>query len=325
MNEKPHIELPSGIFTISLDFELIWGTLDKPKHTRFRRLCAIEREEVIDRLLGLFAEYRISATWCTVGHLFLDQHRDTGIHSTDADAPIFYGRDLIDKIRRCKVPQEIGSHTFTHRVFNDPSCTRSVAEEELAASTRAASEMGLRMTSFAFPRNRIAHLDVLPKYGFTSFRGQDSRWYARTGRRRWFHRAGHLADMFFATTPTPVLPVWHEEGIWEIPGSMLFTPSHGMRRIVPARARVHRAHKGLRRAVETKKIFHLWFHPTDVVVRKDAMLEGLRQILEMASELRDAGSLSILNMSEITGLLNECVQRSPRHATTPALEEALLI
>src|SRR4051794_8668777 len=113
MNDKSHIELPSGIFTISLDFELIWGTLDKPKHTRFRRLCTIEREEVIDRLLGLFAEYKINATWCTVGHLFLDGkqvsgYEQPGIPSSEADAPIFYGRDLIQKIRDCAVPQEIG-------------------------------------------------------------------------------------------------------------------------------------------------------------------------------------------------------------------------
>ena len=174
--------------------------------------------------------------------------------------------------------------------------------------------------------NRIAHLDLLPKYGFTYRRGQDARWYERTGRRRWFPLAPAISlTCSFAPTPTPVLPIWHEEGLWEIPGSMLFTPSHGMRRIVPAKARVHRARKGLRRAADTKKIFHLWFHPTDVVVRKDAMLEGLRQILETASELRDAGNLSILNMSDITGLLGECVQRSPRHATTPVLEEAILI
>ena len=325
MNEKRVIELSSGIFTISLDFELIWGTLDKPKHTRFRRLCTIERDEVIGRLLELFEEYRISATWCTVGHLFLDRFHDTGTRAKDVDAPIFYGKDLIEKIRTCKTPQEIGSHTFTHRVFNDPACTRSIAEEELEASNRVATELGVRMTSFAFPRNRIGHLDLLPKYGFTTFRGQDDRWYARTGNRRWFHRAGHLADMFFATTPSPVLPVWHEEGIWEIPGSMLFTPSHGMRRIVPARARVHRARKGLRRAVATRKIFHLWFHPTDVVVRREAMLEGLRQILETAVELREAGSLKILNMSEITGMLNQCTPRIAQPATTPALEEAILI
>src|SRR5579871_5699967 len=123
MTETPDIQLPSGIFTISLDFELIWGTLDKPKHTRFRRLCAIERDEVIDRLLALFKQYEVSATWCTVGHLFLDRKDTAGVRSNPADAPIFYGRDLIERIRDCSVPQEIGSHTFTHRIFDSPACT----------------------------------------------------------------------------------------------------------------------------------------------------------------------------------------------------------
>lgn len=319
MKETPVIELRRGIFTISLDFELIWGTLDKPKHTRFRRLCAIEREEVIDRLLELFVKHRVSATWCTVGHLFLDQSRDRGVRSCGPDASLFYGRDLVDKIHECVVPQEIGSHSFTHRIFDDPSCTRSIANEELTKSTKAARDYGLRMTSFAFPRNRIAHVDLLPRHGFTAFRGQDERWYARTGERRWFHRAGHLVDMFCATTPAAVLPIWHEEGVWEIPGSMLFTPSHGLRRIVPAAARVHRARKGLTKAADTKRIFHLWFHPTDLVVRKNAMFEGLRQILEYASELREAGKISVLPMSGITELL----EREAQQHTAPLLVEAL--
>ena len=320
MNQTPAIQLESGIFTISLDFELIWGTLDKPKHTRFRRLCAIERAEVIDRLIGLFTEYRISATWCTVGHLFLDRTHDDGMRSSEVDAPIFYGRDLIDKIRRCSVPQEIGSHTFTHRVFDDPLCTRAVAEQELTSCTEAAQAMGLNLTSFVFPRNRIAHIDLLPQHGFTAFRGQDAQWYAQTSKRRWFHRAGHLFDILSATSPSTVLPVWHEEGIWEIPGSMLFTPSHGLRRIVPARVRVQRARKGLRRAAGNKQIFHLWFHPTDLVVRRDAMLDGLRQILDTATELRERGRLSILPMAGITELMN----RSTRKHAAPATLEAVL-
>ena len=320
MHVKPIVELPSGIFTISLDFELIWGTLDKPKHRRFRRLCTIEREQVIGRLLELFAEYRISATWCTVGHLFLDSAHDAGsARSTAADAPIFYGRDLIDKIRGCAVPQEIGSHTFTHAIFDDPLCTRLVANRELATSIGVAREMGVRMTSFAFPRNRIAHLDLLPQHGFTAFRGQDTRWYARAAERRWFHRAGHLVDILCATSPTPSLPVWHDEGIWEIPGSMLFTPSHGIRRIVPAKARVWRARRGLLAAAESKKIFQLWFHPTDLVVRQEAMLEGLRQILGIACQLREEGRLAILPLSGIADLLN---QREPQHASS-ALDEVL--
>jgi peptidoglycan/xylan/chitin deacetylase (PgdA/CDA1 family) len=321
MNDKPVKQLQSGIFTISLDFELLWGTLDKPKHVRFRRLCAIEREQVIDRLLALFSEYNVSATWCTVGHLFLDPDNDSSPRSASTDAPIFYGRDLIEKIRACRVPQEIGSHTFTHRIFNDPLCTRSVANQELTDSAHAAEEMGLRLKSFAFPRNRVAHVDLLPQHGFTSFRGEDVRWYARNGERHWYYRLGHLVDMFLATTPAPVMPIWHDEGIWEIPGSMLYTPSHGVRRIVPAAARVRRARKGLHRAADSKKIFHLWFHPTDVVVRKEAMLDGLRRILESACELRQSGRLDILPMSGIVDLM-ESMHPEPEPSLI-ALEEVV--
>ena len=238
-----------------------------------------------------------------VGHLFLDPRERSGIRTTDADAPVFYGRDLVEKIRLCATPQEIGSHSFTHRIFDDPLCTPAIAEQEIADSVKAARDMGLELKSFAFPRNRIGHIDVLAAHGFTSFRGQDARWYSRTTRRRWFHRAGHLLDMFCATTPATVIPERHESGIWEIPGSMLYTPSHGLRRIVPAWTRVHRARKGLRAAAEQKKIFHLWFHPTDVVVRNEAMLDGLRQILETACAMREAGRLTILPMAGIVDLL----------------------
>src|SRR5262245_44039861 len=62
--------LERGVFTISLDFELIWGTLDLFGPGRFRRACEDERPAVV-RLLELFAEYEVPATWCVLGHLFL--------------------------------------------------------------------------------------------------------------------------------------------------------------------------------------------------------------------------------------------------------------
>ena len=63
--------LERGVFTLSLDFELIWGTVDVRGPEPFRRTCEVEREVVLDRLLELLAEFDISATWCIVGHLFL--------------------------------------------------------------------------------------------------------------------------------------------------------------------------------------------------------------------------------------------------------------
>src|SRR2546422_1688385 len=75
MNEPSELApaLPRGVFTLSLDFELIWGTLDLFGPERFRRACEVERDLIIDRLLDLFVEFNVPATWCVLGHLMLDR------------------------------------------------------------------------------------------------------------------------------------------------------------------------------------------------------------------------------------------------------------
>lgn len=329
------IRLDKGIFTLSLDFELIWGTIDRPNWQSHKRLCEIERAEVIDGLLSLFAEYEIPATWCTVGHLFLDRchpgshacahpiadpriSRDPG--SSEQRDPIFYGRELIQKIRRCPVPQEIGSHSFTHVIFDDPNCTREVAASEFAACVRAAEAMGLHLDSFAFPRNRVRHAGLLAEHGFSIFRSENSGWYDRAGQRRWFHRVGHLFDILTAGAPSTVLPSLYCDGLWEVPGSMLYTPSFGIRRFIPCSLRVARARKGLAGAAAEKRIFHLWFHPKDVVVRQRAMLQGLREIFETVAELRAAGKLCVAPMRAIPALIQEAPLRAA-HAYEPRKPE----
>lgn len=314
--------LPQGIFTISIDFELIWGTLDKPKWSRFVKLCLRERQQVVEALLDLFAEFGVSASWCTVGHLFLQGcsgdhpeiartrgsaaqavrfQRDPA--SSEQAAPVFYGRDLVARIQRCATRQEIGSHSFTHAIF--PECSRETAASELAASRQAAERLGIELRSFVFPRNRVAHVDLLARHGFQVFRGRDACWYEQAVKRTLRHRLGHVWDIARAAAPPVVMPVAHADGLWEIPGSMLYTPSHGARRLVPKWLRVARARKGLDAAARQKRIFHLWFHPTDLAAQPEMMIQGLREILETASRLRAAGALNILPMGEITAWMKD--------------------
>jgi len=305
-----------GVFTISIDFELMWGTLDLRGYRHMERLCRVEREQVVGRLLDLLTEFDISATWCTVGHLFLDRcggehpelvrstrhdhrrlRRDPGT-CEDLD-PLFYGRDLVERIRRCPVEQEIGSHSFSHVLFGDPRCSRETAASELRAVVAAAARSGLRLRSFVFPRNQVGHVDLLAQYGFTCFRGKDRTWYARNNERGWLHRAAHLVDILTAATPPVAMPIEHRCGVWEIPGSMLYAPSFGVRKFIPVSLRVTRARKGLFRAARSGRIFHLWFHPTDLAERADAMLDGLRQILETAAWMRARGDIEILSMGAL--------------------------
>ena len=310
----------TGIFTISLDFELIWGTRDLFGPGRFHEICLRERI-VVERLLELFAEFNVSATWCTVGHLFLRdcaghegvkhpeivrpdhawvshdwfEHDPCGNETTD---PVFYGRALVEKILACRVPQELGCHTFSHVIFGDPGCSKATARTELAECLKLARQMGVEMRSFVFPRNRPGHLDVLPEFGFTCYRSREPRWYEK-----WpdiVKRAGHLFDVLAATEPPVSLPQWDENGLWHTPASMLYLPMKGLRRyFVPVSVRVKRAKKGLDAAVKRKRVFHLWFHPTDMAEEIDRMFSGLRLILEYAQTLRERGELEMLPMGAL--------------------------
>lgn len=322
MRTEDPLELDLGVFTISIDFELIWGTLDLFGREGFRSACELERKVVIDRLLDLFIEFNIPATWCVLGHLLLDQcaledgrkHPDIvrPAHSwsrgdwfdndpcgSEESAPLFFGRTLIEKIRACPVPQEIGCHSFSHVIFGDSGCSRETAETEIAACVKAGRELGFEMRSFAFPRNEVGHLDVLKEYGFVSYRGPEPKWYEGKSWPTALKRLGHLWDVLVAAEPPVLLPERTEVALWNIPGSMIYFPMHGLRRYIPVSRRVKRAIKGLNAAVDQRRIFHLWFHPTNLADEMEAMFSGLRSILDRASFLRARNQLAILPMGEI--------------------------
>ena len=52
------VKLDRGVFTLSLDLELIWGTLDLLGPEAFRQRCEVERQVVIDRLVFAAASQR---------------------------------------------------------------------------------------------------------------------------------------------------------------------------------------------------------------------------------------------------------------------------
>jgi hypothetical protein len=280
-------QLERAAFTVSLDFELMWGTKDRPYGESFRKLCEIERREVVDRLLGLLTEYGIRATWGVVGNLFLKK---------DHEDPLLYGSELIEKIRRCPVQQEIGSHTMTHAILGAPTCTAAMAERELGDWVRVARANAVDFQTLILPRNRIGHLDIARRHGFRCYRGEEPVWYE--SQPRVVRRFGHLLAILSARTPVCVMPQ-ENQGMWSIPGSMLYTPAFGLRRYLPVWLRVLRAKRGLNAALRQKRLFHLWFHPTDLTRRTEAMLDGLRQIFERAASLRDAGQLDILPMRDL--------------------------
>lgn len=325
MQKNGLIKFEKGIFVLSLDFELIWGTADLGLD-HFKKACLIERQVVIDRLLQLFEKYEISATWAILGHLFLDKceltngekhpeiarpdfdwtnedwfaHDPCGVENDDS---IHLGKSLVDKIRNCRVHQEIGSHSFSHIVFGDKGCSRETAENEINECVKLAAAQGIELKSFVFPRNEIGYLDVLKKFGFESYRGVEPNWYENRSVSESLRRGLRLFDVLRAATPPTVLPEKNEIGIWNIPGSAMYFPMHGFRRYIPVSRRVSRTIKGLNAAAEKKQIFHFWFHPTNMVDEMDKMFDGLETILKYVGKLRESSEIEVLTMGEVVKLL----------------------
>jgi peptidoglycan/xylan/chitin deacetylase (PgdA/CDA1 family) len=314
--------LSRGVFTLSLDFELIWGTLDLYGPDGFRRACELERAVVFDRLLSLLEEFDISATWCVLGHLLLDRCRPEGGRphpdvvrpnhawhpqdwfrhdpgSDEVHAPLFYGAELVHRLQRSPVRQEIGCHSFSHVVFGDAGCSRETARSELAACVRSARSLGIELRSFAFPRNSVGHLDVLAEHGFRTYRGPTPTWYERQGTSRPLERLGHLWDVLRAAEPPSVVPEAAPWGLTNVPGSMILFPMHGGRRHIPVSRRILRMQKGVLGAVRDRRVFHLWFHPTNLADEMDQMFGALRTTFQEVARLRREGALEVRTMDQL--------------------------
>ena len=159
--------------------------------------------------------------------------------------------------------------------------------------------MGLEVRSFAFPRNGVGHLDLLPQFGIRAYRGPAPRWYERREPPTALHRLARLWAVVAATPPPTVMPEPAGAGLMNVPASMIYFPMHGLRRLVGVSRRVRRARKGLAAAVRDGRVFHLWFHPTNLADEPEAMFGGLREILGTVQGLVREGRLSVATMGEL--------------------------
>ncbi|MDP2307732.1 MAG: polysaccharide deacetylase family protein [Pseudomonadota bacterium] len=313
------------MFTLSLDFELAWGSRDlqgmRPEDLApLLRMARVTRDRVFGALLDLLGTHGVVATWATVGHLFLSSaarvdgvlHPDVvpprhawrrqpwfdGVPAgAEADHPEFYGRSLVVRLR--DAGQEIGSHSFSHPIFGDPGCSPQTADTELSRCVAEASELGIQLRSFVFPRNVVGHTEVLARHGFTCWRGPEPVWYRHGAVPGPISRLAHLADVARAGRPPTVLPFRDRNGLWCIPASASFLPIDGVRRLIPMSRRVDRGIRGLEQAARDRRICHLWLHPINLASDPSAMLAGLERVLAQAARLRDAGTLEILPMARV--------------------------
>ena len=292
------------IFIISLDTELIWGYIAYPSKEAVS-LMKNDSKKVrgcIDILINLFEKHNIPATWAVVGHLFLDHcekedgmpHKDMPRFKEDwyssdpctniQKDPLYYGRDIVEKILSSRIEHEIGYHSFSHVIFSE--CSREVAEAEIEEGGNLAKEFGITLKSFVFPENMIGHIDVLKENGFKVYRGENLGRYDPS-QNILIRVFNFVINKMIAP---PAEPKWMD-GIWEMPTSMHFYDPEIKFSVLP------RAKLGLYRAIRLKKVFHIYLHP-HTLLSHSSLKNDLDKFLGIVSKKRDEGKLEVMTMGE---------------------------
>jgi len=83
----------------------------------------------------------------------------------------------VDLLLDSSVKHDIGSHGYTHRHFGYLSHLE--AETELDLTSDAMRRSGIVPKTFVFPHDSVAHLDLLEKYGYKSYRSFGSLFHDR--------------------------------------------------------------------------------------------------------------------------------------------------
>jgi len=324
--------LPRGAFILDIEVELGWGAIDEKIDREGLRKAAEKVREHLDVILDLLDQYAVPATWGIVSHLILNRCESvSGVPhpemprpsykwmssdwykndpcKTLAEEPAFYGKDIINKIvnhtSKTQVSHEIACHSFSHQLFGASGCDEAVAYAEVKRCVSLLEQnYGIQPRVFIFPRDSVGHLDILLKEGFFAFRGPISHvfGYSQTERgilgfaRKYSSLAIYFASFYLTISPPVVYPRI-ENGLINVPASLCYNKKP----LIPLSLIVHKAKKGIDRAVKEKKVFHLYTHLINFGNAPDAnaFIKGFEGILAYANLKREENKLEITTMQRL--------------------------
>ena len=331
MNSKTTTNAQS-YFVISLDFELFWGMSDTHTIESYgENILGVHT--ALPRILELFSEYNIHATWATVGMLMArskheliellpheilqptyDDARMSTYHhlnlasigNNEVDDPYHFGSSLVTRIIRTP-NQELGNHTFSHYYAIDGAGNNSAKYgADLEAHARIANEYGVTTTSIVFPRNQWSEyaLEISRKYGIRAYRGNEDHVLYRARRTKAHSpiiRAFRLLDHYLNVSGhhTYPLPKIDTHGLVNIPASRFLRPYMPLLSFLEP-LRLRRIKKSMTHAAKRGEIFHLWWHPHNFGVNQEQNFENLTEILKHFKALEKEYGMQSASMRDIT-------------------------
>lgn len=275
---------------ISLDLEMMWGNLDGWTVVGYGWTNVAHVREVVDRLLCLFEQYEVKATFAVVGIIMEDG--DSG-----DNADLYYAPDVIEMLKSSKWV-EIGTHTYSHYSGND----RRSFEADLRKAVNSAKEKGIEVKSFVFPKNQVREefLDICRKYGIKAYRGNPARFYeAITKMGELLNRLCRFLDSYFVLSGMTSYPLEDNgTGLQNVPASRFLRP-YSRRLAFLEGLRFRRIRKEMEYAAQHDEVYHLWWHPHNFGANMEENFAFLEKILKCHQRLHNQYGMESLTMRDV--------------------------
>lgn len=160
--ERPRMQLDRAMFIVSIDVDVgsrEVGTINKGAN------------DANIQCNGSLSEYALGEIEERAFHLFDDVFTELQLPVTFALRGQITEVDdsILAFLLKSRVNHDIGFHGYYHRKFTD--LTRDQADDELSRIQAGSHKFGVTPRSFIFPKNRVAHLDLLEKYEYKCYRG----------------------------------------------------------------------------------------------------------------------------------------------------------
>ncbi|SFF28376.1 Polysaccharide deacetylase [Paenibacillus catalpae] len=318
----------NGRFVISLDFELYWGVRDIVTLDQYEAQMSNELE-IIPKLLKLFEEQRIHATWAVVGLMFCD-HADEMMSSIPQQKPTYKNENLspypyiadqtidggqqesfhfapsiIKAIQKTKY-QRISTHTFSHYYCLEEGQTVDQFNADIAAAIRIAEKKGYNIQSIVFPRNQFneTYLGVLQEQGIRSYRGNPDHWIYREGYSKndsFLLRAFRLMDTYLNLSGHNCYSVEESADSMpvNIPASHFLRPYSGKLRLLE-RLRLQRILSSMTYAAKHGLVYHLWWHPYNFARNQEENWIFIKKIIDHFEKLNKQYGMVSMSMEDLT-------------------------
>jgi peptidoglycan/xylan/chitin deacetylase (PgdA/CDA1 family) len=315
-----------GALVISLDFELHWGVRDRVPLDRTQRTRLLAARSIIPRLLDLFEEFSIHATWATVGILFAHSREEANafmpvrkpryrenklnpyqekLGRDEIEDPFHFAPTLIAEIAT-RPGQEIGCHSFSHYYCSEEGQTADEFEADVASAVAIAAGAGYALRSYVFPRNQVnsEYLPLLKRAGIRAYRGTELPSAKLPGsfaeQRRLDKRFARLLDSYADIYGSQTFEWPGHSTIESIAASRYLRPYSSVLRALQS-FQHRRISQAMEQAARRGEVFHLWWHPEDFATHCDENLCFVRSVLATFDSCRREHGMVSLSMAEILG------------------------